>query len=200
MNTCFIIHVKTKFIKLINAMADETIMNEEQTTQAQPNNCECDVCNCEVVGDKCPCTIAAENARWGEIGHEIPGKFYQVYHNGRVLFDDEGIYDSFRANSEKISSISVKTIVSGDETAITYPNYEWNKYGKTIYMDTVAVKITPNADLAAACPLANVTINGKCFDLAYLDKEFNLVMDKVYRISIHWSENMVESFGIVPAV
>lgn len=186
-------------------MADEVMPVDETVVENENVVCDCNTvldCGCEEHNvDACNCP--AINARWGEVGHEIPGKFYQVYYGGKVLIDDEGIYDSFRANSEKVSTISVKSVVpasaEGEEApaATEYPNYCWNKYGKAAYMESVEATITVNADLASENPLAHVIIDGKEFDLAVLDNPVVFVMNKNHKISIAWNENLIESFRIV---
>lgn len=174
-------------------MEDE-VLNVEVAEQP----CDCNTvleCGCEdhLVND-CECPVV--NARWGEVGHEIPGKFYQVYYGGRVLFDDEGIYDSFRANSEEVSTIVVKSVVAEGD-AVEYPNYAWNKYGKAAAMEEVEVTVTVNEALATANPLAVVVIDGKYFDLAILKNPIKFVMNKDHKISIEWTAELVESFRII---
>ncbi len=81
------------------------------------------------------------------------------------------------------------------EGTITTP-YEFNKYGKEAAYSTVHVKLTPNETLAQTYPMAIITINGKEYDLKH--KEFDLVMDKNYRISINWVwGEVVETFRII---
>lgn len=142
----------------------------------------CENCNEEL------CTCYADNATWGEVGHEIPGKFYQVYYGGNILSDDEGLYSSFRANSEVASSISIEP---------TYPNYQYNKYGKVAKNSSVVVTITPNETLAGKFPLALVKIDDKTFDLARLNSAVDFVMNEDHKISIFWSEDLVETFRII---
>ena len=150
----------------------------------------CEICGgevCECVESPCTC-VAENNAKWGEVGHEIPGKFYQVYYGGKVMFDDEALYDAFRANSTKVSSISIEP---------AYPNYKYNKYGVASKNEEITVTIVANEELKAANPLALVVVDGKTYDLAYLDSAISFVMNKDHKISIHWDENLVESFRIV---
>lgn len=175
-------------------MADDVMPVVEENEVVENVACDCNTtleCGCEDHNVE-ECNCPAINARWGEVDHEIPGKFYQVYYGGRVLLDDEGIYDSFRANSEKVSTITVK---AADSTE--YPNYSWNKYGNATYMETVEVTITANTDLAKENPLAHVIIDGKEFDLAVLNKPVNFVMNKDHKVSIVWGETLVESFRII---
>lgn len=159
-------------------MADEVMPVNETVVENENVVCDCSTvleCGCEEhnVG---ACNCPAINARWGEVGHEIPGKFYQVYYGGRVLIDDESIYDSFRVNSEKVSSIAIKPVEGSENIEAT---------------------VTVNEDLASENPLAHVIIDGKEFDLAVLDKPVVFVMNKNHKISIAWSESLVESFRIV---
>lgn len=53
-------------------MEDETIMNEEKTVCV----CGSEECKC---GKECMHEVAAENAKWGEVGYDIPGVFYPIY-------------------------------------------------------------------------------------------------------------------------
>ena len=82
-----------------------------------------------------------------------------------------------------------------EETAMT--PYEFNKYlsepGKV-----AKVTITPSAELSREYPYAIVTINGKEYDLNYLNKPLELYMDRDYRISINWLwGQVVETFRII---
>lgn len=142
----------------------------------------CENCNEEL------CTCYADNATWGEVGHEIPGKFNKVYYGGNILSDDEGLYNSFHANSEVASSISIEP---------GYPNYQYNKYGKIAKGSSVKVTITPNETLAGKFPLALVKIDDKTFDLARLNTAVDFVMNEDHKISIFWSEDLVETFRII---
>ena len=166
------------------------VIDEGAVVEVEVEAPVCEICDgAGVVGEEtCACIVAADNAKWGEIGHEIPGKFYQVYYGGRVLCDDEGLYDSFRANSDKVSSIAIEPV---------YSNYQFNKYGVAEKNEEVKVTITVNDDLKSSNPLATVAIDGKIYDLARLDTAVDFVMDKDHKISIYWSESLVESFRIV---
>lgn len=130
-----------------------------------------------------------EDATWGNIGKDIvPSRFYQVYRNNGLYQggDDEGTWYNFE--SEDVSNITVTP---------TYPNYEWNKYGETKLGEEVSVTITPNSTLKGKYPDALVKIDGKFYDLKYLDNPVKLLMDKDYRISILWATDLVETFRIV---
>lgn len=162
-------------------------INGEATVEA------CEICNgvecdCECTTNPCACCVAADNSKWGEIGHDIPGKFYQVYYGGKVLFDDESLYNAFPANSEIKSSISVNPAME---------NYKANKYGLAEKFSEIAVTITVNEELKSKNPLAPVVIDGKYYDLNRLNSVVNFVMDKDHKISIIWSEELVETFRII---
>lgn len=163
----------------------------------------CENCNEEL------CTCYADNATWGEVGHEIPGKFSQVYYGGNILSDDEGLYNSFHANSEVASSISIEPVYpieepvepsdepSDEPSEPVYPNYQYNKYGKITKGSSVKVTIKPHETLASQYPFSLVKIDGKTFDLARLNTAVDFVMDEDHKISIFWSENLVETFRII---
>lgn len=83
----------------------------------------------------------------------------------------------------------------GEDTEEISAPYEFNKY--LVNGNTAVVTIKPSKILAELYPFAIVTINGKEYDLKYLDKPLRLVMDKDYRISINWVwGSVVETFRI----
>ena len=130
-----------------------------------------------------------EDATWGKIGKDIiPSRFYQVYKvEGPWLGDDESTWYEF--DSENKSEAVLEP---------AYPNYEVNKYRPTNAMEIVKVTITPNETLKSEYPNAQVRIDGKYYDLAYLNNPVELYMDRDHRISIIWSAaELVESFRVI---
>jgi hypothetical protein len=51
--------------------------------------------------------------------------------------------------------------------------------------------------LKEAYPAAIVNVDGKFHDLAYLENPIEFFMDKNHRISIEWSEGLIETFRVV---
>lgn len=163
---------------------NEVVENEVTTVVCE--NCDCEHHETSECTGECVCCTAENNANWGEVGHEIPGKFYQVYNGGKVLFDDESIYYSF--DSESKSEVSVEPV---------FPNYKANKFGKIAKNEIVKVTVTVNEKLASDNPFAHVVIDGKTYDLGILSSAVEFFMNKDHRISIHWSENLVETFRFI---
>lgn len=130
-----------------------------------------------------------EDATWGNTGKDIvPSRFYQAFRvEGPYLGgDDEGLWYEF--DSEDKSTISLEP---------TYPNYEFNKYGKTKLEEEVTVTVTANSTLKGKYPLAIVRIDNKEYDLKVLDNPVKLFMNKDHKISIFWSSELVESFRVI---
>ena len=128
------------------------------------------------------------NATWGNIGKDIvPSSVYQVYRVEKTWAnDDEGMWYEF--DSENNSTISLEP---------TYPNYEFNKYGKTKNMEEVTVTITADSTLSSEYPQALVSIDGKYYDLKYIKNPVKLYMNKSHRISIEWAPGLTETFRII---
>jgi hypothetical protein len=86
-------------------------------------------------------------------------------------------------------------IVDAEDPEKTYDKIEANKYG---YAEgVVKVQITVSAQLKEAYPAAIVNVDGKFHDLAYLENPIEFFMDKNHRISIEWSEGLIETFRVV---
>ena len=89
-------------------------------------------------------------------------------------------------------------ILDPAEDPQTVTPYEFNKYhgdSKTIY-----VTIDPSIALKELHPFAIVTVNGKEYDLKYLENPIKLYMDREYKISIQWDwGTTVETFRILPS-
>lgn len=149
-------------------------------------NCECEHHNTEECLGNCLECVAENNSIWGEIGQEIPGKFYQVYNGGKVLYDDESIYYSF--DSELTSEVIIEP---------AYSNFKANKFGKVIKNEEINVIITVNETLAGENPLAHVVIDDKIFDLGILKTAIKFFMNKDHKISIHWKEDLIETFRFI---
>ena len=139
--------------------------------------------------------IYGDDITWGKKGKDIiPSPIYQVYRiSGVWTGDDESLWYSFEPGDDmKPSEIA---IVDANDEEITYDKIEANKYG---YAEgVVKVKVTVSEDLAEAYPAALVDVDGKYYDLAYLDNPIEFYMNKNHRISIFWSEDLVETFRIV---
>lgn len=85
----------------------------------------------------------------------------------------------------------------GDTTSDVTTPYEFNKY-QSSYGKMAKVTITPSQTLKSRYPYAVVTINGKEYDLKYLNNPIDLYMDKDYKISINWVwGSVVETFRII---
>lgn len=129
-----------------------------------------------------------DDANWGKIGEDIvPSRFYQAYKvEGPWLGDDESTWYEF--DSENKSKIVLNPV---------HGNYEANKWGETADKEVVEVTITANAELKSAYPYALVKIDGKFYDLNYLNSPIKLFMNKDHRISILWTPELVETFRII---
>jgi hypothetical protein len=85
----------------------------------------------------------------------------------------------------------------GDTTLDVTTPYEFNKY-QSSYGKMAKITITPSQTLKSRYPYAVVTINGKEYDLKYLNNPIDLYMDKDYKISINWVwGSVVETFRII---
>ena len=146
----------------------------------------------------------------------IPTVQYQVYGLDNVWFwDDEGQNYTGVPEGSDISIQTVDSNSNGSETEepdeggdgegneeedttsdVTTP-YEFNKY-QSSYGKMARVTITPSQTLKERYPYAVVTINGKEYDLKYLNNPIDLYMDKDYKISINWVwGSVVETFRII---
>ena len=139
--------------------------------------------------------IYGEDINWGKYGKDIvPSPIYQVYRiTGIWTGDDESLWYSFEpGNGIDASEIA---IVDAEDSEKTYSKIEANKYG---YAEgVVKVRITVSEQLAEAYPAAIVNIDGKSYDLNYLKNPIEFYMDKNHRISIDWSEGLIETFRVV---
>ncbi len=138
-----------------------------------------------------------DDVMWGPKGKDIvPSAIYQVYRiNGGWIEDDESLYYTFELGEDlEPSEIS---IVDFEDSSKTYSKIEANKYGTPEYMDVVKVRITASSSLAEVYPDALVVVDGKTYDLAYLEKDLKFVMSKDHRVTIEWAPDLKESFRIV---
>jgi hypothetical protein len=138
-----------------------------------------------------------DDATWGKHGKDIiPSPIYQVYRvKGAWNSDDESIWYSFDL-SEGLEPSEIAIVDLEDETK-TYTKIEANKYGYTDDKEMVKVTITASESLAELYPAALVNIDGKLFDLNYLNNPIEFYMDKNHRVSIEWSDDLTETFRIV---
>lgn len=139
--------------------------------------------------------IYGEDINWGKYGKDIvPSPIYQVYRiKGVWTGDDESLWYSFEPGDGIDASEIV--IVDATDPEKTYTKIEANKYG---YAEgVVKVQITVSSQLAESYPAAIVNVDGKCFDLTYLNEPIEFFMNKNHRISIEWSEGLIETFRVV---
>lgn len=139
--------------------------------------------------------VYGEDIKWGKYGKEIvPSPLYQVYRiNGVWTGDDESLWYSFEPG-EGIDPSEIAIVDAEDETK-TYEKIEANKYGYA--ENVVKVVITPSAQLKESYPAAIVNIDGKFYDLNYLNNPIEFFMNKNHRISIDWGEGLIETFRVV---
>lgn len=139
--------------------------------------------------------IYGEDITWGKYGKDIvPSPIYQVYRiKGVWTGDDESLWYSFEPG-DGIDPSEI-AIVDAEDPEKTYSKIEANKYG---YAEgVVKVQITVSEQLAEAYPAAIVNIDGKFYDLNYLKEPIEFYMNKNHRISIDWSEGLIETFRVV---
>ena len=139
--------------------------------------------------------IYGEDITWGKYGKGIvPSPIYQVYRiKGVWTGDDESLWYSFEPG-EGIEPSEI-AIVDATDPEKTYDKIEANKYG---YAEgVVKVQITVSEQLAEAYPAAIVNVDGKFYDLNYLKEPIEFFMNKNHRISIEWSEGLIETFRVV---
>lgn len=139
--------------------------------------------------------IYGEDITWGKYGKDIvPSPIYQVYRiKGVWTGDDESLWYSFEPG-EGIDASEI-AIVDAEDPEKTYSKIEANKYG---YAEgVVKVQITVSEQLASAYPAAIVNVDGKFYDLNYLKEPIEFFMNKNHRISIEWSEGLIETFRVV---
>lgn len=139
--------------------------------------------------------IYGEDITWGKYGKGlVPSPIYQVYRiKGVWTGDDESLWYSFEPG-DGIDASTI-TIVDAEDSEITYSKIEANKYG---YAEgVVKVQITVSPQLAESYPAAIVNIDGKSYDLGYLDEPIDFYMNKNHRISIDWTEGLIETFRVV---
>ena len=140
-----------------------------------------------------------DDVTWGPIGKDIvPSPIYQVYRiSGTWIGDDESLWYSFEPGDDlEPSEIA---IVDKENPEITYDKIEANKYGITENNEIILVTITPSSQLAELYPAALVKVDGKTYDLALLDNNIEFFMNKNHRVSIEWTEDLVETFRIIKA-
>ena len=139
--------------------------------------------------------IYGEDITWGKYGKDvIPSPIYQVYRiKGVWTGDDESLWYSFEPG-DGIDPSEI-AIVDAEDPEKTYSKIEANKYG---YAEgVVKVQITVSEQLAESYPAAIVNIDGKFYDLNYLEEPIEFYMNKNHRISINWSEGLIETFRVV---
>ena len=139
--------------------------------------------------------IYGEDITWGKNGKDIiPSPIYQVYRiKGVWTGDDESLWYSFEPG-EGIDPSEI-AIVDAEDPEKTYSKIEANKYG---YAEgVVKVQITVSEQLAESYPAAIVNIDGKFYDLNYLENPIEFYMNKNHRISIDWSDGLIETFRVV---
>ena len=139
--------------------------------------------------------IYGEDITWGKYGKGIvPSPIYQVYRiKGVWTGDDESLWYSFEPGAG--IDASEIAIVDAEDPEKTYSKIEANKYG---YAEgVVKVQITVSEQLAEAYPAAIVNVDGKFYDLNYLKEPIEFFMNKNHRISIEWSEGLIETFRVV---
>lgn len=139
--------------------------------------------------------IYGEDITWGKFGKDIvPSPIYQVYRiKGIWIGDDESLWYSFEPG-EGIEPSEI-SIVDAEDLEKTYDKIEANKYG---YAEgVVKVQITASAQLKEDYPAAIVNVDGKFYDLNYLNEPIEFFMNKNHRISIEWSEGLIETFRVV---
>ena len=139
--------------------------------------------------------IYGEDITWGKYGKDIvPSPIYQVYRiKGIWIGDDESLWYSFEPG-EGIEPSEI-AIVDAEDPEKTYTKIEANKYG---YAEgVVKVQITVSAQLKESYPAAIVNVDGKFYDLNYLNEPIEFFMNKNHRISIEWSEGLIETFRVV---
>ena len=139
--------------------------------------------------------IYGEDITWGKNGKDIiPSPIYQVYRiNGVWTGDDESLWYSFEPG-DGIDPSEI-AIVDAEDPEKTYSKIEVNKYG---YAEgVVKVQITVSEQLAELYPAAIVNVDGKFYDLNYLENPIEFYMNKNHRISIDWSEGLIETFRVV---
>jgi hypothetical protein len=139
--------------------------------------------------------IYGEDITWGKYGKDIvPSPIYQVYRiKGIWIGDDESLWYSFEPG-EGIEPSEI-AIVDAEDPEKTYSKIEANKYG---YAEgVVKVQITVSAQLKESYPAAIVNVDGKFYDLNYLNEPIEFFMNKNHRISIEWSEGLIETFRVV---
>lgn len=138
-----------------------------------------------------------DDATWGPKGKGIvPSLFYQVYRiNGVWTGDDESLWYSFEPG-EGIDPSEI-VIVDKEDPEKTYTKIEANKYGKTEDMEVILVTITPSPQLLELYPEAIVDIDGKFYDISYLNTPIEFYMDKNHRVSIEWAPGLIETFCII---
>ena len=139
--------------------------------------------------------IYGEDITWGKYGKDIvPSPIYQVYRiKGIWIGDDESLWYSFEPG-EGIEPSEI-AIVDAEDPEKTYTKIEANKYG---YAEgVVKVQITVSAQLKQSYSAAIVNVDGKFYDLNYLNEPIEFFMNKNHRISIEWSEGLIETFRVV---
>lgn len=139
--------------------------------------------------------IYGEDITWGKNGKDIvPSPIYQVYRiKGVWTGDDESLWYSFEPG-DGIDPSEI-AIVDAEDPEKTYNKIEANKYGYA--EDVVKVLITPSSQLVESHPAAIVNVDGKCYDLNYLNEPIEFFMNKNHRISIDWGEDLTETFRVV---
>lgn len=128
-----------------------------------------------------------DDATWGNYGKDIvPSRFYQAYKVfGPWNGDDESIWYSF--DSENKSTISLDPELN---------NIVSNKWGMAIGDIELTVTVTPNETLKEKYPDAVVCLDGKYYDMGFLNNPIKLMMYGDHRLSIQWTPELVETFRI----
>lgn len=139
--------------------------------------------------------VIYNDATWGNNGKDIvPSRLYQAFRvEGPWLGDDESTWYTFDPGLFSGKEGEKSTIVIDP----AYENYEANKYGQAKHLEVVKVTVTVSKALKATNPNAIVVIDGKNYDLNKLNQALELYMDRDHRISIHWSEKLVETFRVI---
>ena len=123
----------------------------------------------------------------------FPLPFIRYRIKGIWTGDDESLWYSFEPG-DGIDPSEI-AIVDAEDPEKTYSKIEANKYG---YAEgVVKVQITVSEQLAESYPAAIVNIDGKFYDLNYLEEPIEFYMNKNHRISINWSEGLIETFRVV---
>jgi long-chain acyl-CoA synthetase len=122
-----------------------------------------------------------------------------IENNGKLtalVVPDYDLANAEHIDMERLPEIMEENLKTLNTLVASYEKVA-NKFEGIAKYETINVTVTVNEVLAEQNPLAHVFVDGKEYDLNFLKSPVEFFMNKDHKISIHWTEDMVETFRFV---